>query len=95
MPWYTEEDIQNAIAAYRRGDYALVSRTSAIFCIPYTTLLFRLRKNKNRKQSYEKQQLLSTTKEKELITWITNTSKLGVPTSLLLVKNLAEGIRAN
>ena len=95
MPSYIEEDIQSAIAAYRRGDYASISRTSAIFNIPPSTLSDRLRKAKTRKQSHEKQQLLSTIEEEELVAWITNASKLGVPTPLPLVKNLAEEIRAN
>ena len=95
MPSYTEEDIQNAVVAYKRGDYASISRTSAIFNIPRTTLLFRLQNNKTRKQGYEKQQLLSTIEEEELVAWITNASKLGVPTPLPLIKNLAEEIRAN
>ena len=55
MPSYTEEDIQNAIAAYTHGDYASISRTLAIFNIPSSTLLDRLYKAKMRKQSYEKQ----------------------------------------
>jgi hypothetical protein len=67
MPSYTEEDIQNAIAAYRRSDYASISRTSAIFKIPSSTLGNRLRKVKTRNQGHEKQQLLSTTEEEELV----------------------------
>jgi hypothetical protein len=54
MPSYTEKDIQNAITAYIRGEYKSVSRTTAIFNIPRTTLLFRLQNNKSRKQGYEK-----------------------------------------
>ena len=95
MPSYIEEDIQSAIAAYRRGDYASISRTSAIFNIPPSTLSDRLRKAKTRKQSHEKQQLLSTIEEEELVAWITNASKLGVPTPLPLVKNLAKEICTN
>lgn len=95
MPLYIEEEVQNAIATYRRGDYASISRTSAIFNIPRTTLSDRLRKVKIQKESYEKQQLLSTIEEEELVAWITNASKLGVPTPLTLVKNLAEEIEAN
>jgi hypothetical protein len=95
MPSYTEEDIQNAIIAFRRGDYTTLRRTSTIFNIPPSTLSDRLRKVKTRNQSHEKQQLLSTIEEEELVAWITNASKLGVPTPLPLVKNLAEEIRAN
>jgi hypothetical protein len=67
MPSYIEEDIQSAIATYRRSDYASISRTSAIFNIPPSTLLDRLCKAKMRKQSYEKQQLLSIIEEEELV----------------------------
>ena len=95
MPSYTEEEVQNAIATFRRGDYTTLRRTSAIFNIPLSTLSDRLRKVKTRNQSHEKQQLLSTIEEEELVAWITNASKLGVPTPLTLVKNLAEEIRAN
>jgi len=95
MPSYIEEDIQSAIADYRRSDYASISRTLAIFNIPPSTLLDRLRKAKTRKQSYKKQQLLSTIEEEELVAWITNASKLGVLTPLPLIKNLAKEIRAN
>jgi len=48
MPLYIEEDIQNAIAAYRRSDYASISRTLAIFNIPSSTLRNRLYKVKTR-----------------------------------------------
>ena len=67
MPSYTEEDIQNAIIAFRRGDYTTLGRTSTIFNIPPSTLLDRLRKFKTRNQSHEKQQLLSTIEEEELV----------------------------
>jgi hypothetical protein len=94
MPSYIEEDVQNAIAAYNRGDYASISRTAAVFSIPPSTLKDRLRKVKSRNQSHEKQQLLSSIEENELAVWISNDFKLGVPTPLLLVKNLAEEIRS-
>jgi len=86
---FTEEDIQNAIAAYTRGDHASTSRTLAILDISRTTLLSRLQKHMTRPQ-----QLLSTVEEEELVAWITNASKLGVATLLPLGKNLVE-IRAN
>ena len=95
MPSNTEKDIQNAITTYTRSEYKSVSRTAAIFNIPRTTLLFRLQNNKSRKQGHEKQQLLSTIEEEELIAWSTNASQLGVPTPLSLVKNLAKEIRTN
>jgi hypothetical protein len=89
-----EEDVQNAIATYNRGDYVSISRTAAVFSIPTSTLKDRLRKVKSRDQSHEKQQLFSSIEENELSIWISNASKLGVPTPLPLVKNSAEEIRS-
>jgi hypothetical protein len=59
--------------------------TVAVFSIPPSTLKDRLRKVKSRNQSHEKQQLLSSMEENELATWISNASKLVVPTPLLLL----------
>jgi hypothetical protein len=95
MPSYTEEDIQNAIAALRDTEYPSISRCAAAFNIPRTTLLSRLQKVKTRIQSHEKQQILTSTEEEELAIWISNASKLGVPTPLPLVKILAEEIQSN
>jgi hypothetical protein len=95
MPSYTKEDIQNAIAALRDTEYPSISRCAAAFNIPRITLLSCLQKVKTRIQSYEKQQILTSTKEEELAIWISNASKLGVPTLLPLVKILAEEIQSN
>ena len=46
MPTYDKEDLQAAIAAYNRRDYASVSRTSRAFGVPQTTLQRRLQ-NRN------------------------------------------------
>jgi hypothetical protein len=66
MPSYTEEDVQNAIAALRNTEYPSISRYAATFNIPRKTLLDRLQKVKTRIQSYEKQQILTSIKEEEL-----------------------------
>jgi hypothetical protein len=92
MPSYTEEDVQKAIAAYRFGEYPSISQTASKFSIPTLTLQNRLKKVKTRIQSYEKQQILSSIEEEELVIWISNASKLGVPTPLPLVKILVEEI---
>jgi hypothetical protein len=95
MPSYTEEDVQNAIAAYRFGEYPSISQTASKFSIPTSTLQDRLKKAKTRIQSHENQQILSSIEEEELVIWISNASKLGVPTPLPLVKILAEEIQSN
>jgi hypothetical protein len=92
MTSYTKEDVQNAIAASRNSEYPLISRCATAFNIPRKTLSNRLRKIKTRIQSHEKQQILTSIEEEELAIWISNASKLGVPTPLPLVKNLAEEI---
>jgi hypothetical protein len=92
MPSYTEEDVQNAIAAYRFGEYPSISQIASRFSIPTSTLQNRLKKVKIRIQSHEKQQILTSIEEEELAIWISNASKLGVPTLLPLVKVLAEEI---
>jgi hypothetical protein len=92
MTSYTEEDVQNAIAALRNSEYPSISQCATTFNIPRTTLLSRLQKIKTRIQSHEKQQILTSIEEEELAIWISNASKLGVPTLLPLVKNLAEEI---
>ena len=48
IPSYIEGDIEDAIASYKRSDYTSISRTSAIFNIPSSTLSDRLRKVKTR-----------------------------------------------
>jgi hypothetical protein len=67
MPSYAEEDVQNAIAVYRNSDYPLISHTASIFSILTSTLQDRVKKAKARIQSHEKQQVLSSIEEEELI----------------------------
>jgi hypothetical protein len=95
MPSYTEEDVQTAIAALRNSEYSSISQCATAFNIPRTTLLSRLQKIKTRIQSHEKQQILTSIEEEELAIWISNASKLGVPTLLPLVKILAKEIQSN
>jgi hypothetical protein len=95
MASYTEGDVQNAIAALRNSEYPLISRCATAFDIPRKTLSNCLRKIKTRIQSYENQQILTSIEGEELAIWISNASKLGVPTPLPLVKTLAEEIQSN
>ena len=95
MTSYTEEDVQDAIATLRNSEYPSISRYAAAFNLPRTMLLARLQKVKTRIQSHEKQQILSSIEGEELVIWISNASKLGVPMLLPLVKILAEEIQSN
>jgi hypothetical protein len=95
MTSYTEENVQNAIAALRNSEYPSISQCATAFDIPRKTLSNCLRKIKTRIQSHEKQQILISIEEEELAIWISNASKLGVPTLLSLVKSLAKEIQSN
>jgi hypothetical protein len=95
MPSYLEEDIQAAISAYKRGDYASISRTSRTFSIPRTTLQKRLLKPNSKIQGYTKQQILTPIEEETLENWIYRAAKLGTPISLRLLIILAEEIQKN
>jgi transcriptional antiterminator len=66
MTSYTEEDVQNAIAALRNSEYPSISQYATTFNIPRKTLSNRLRKIKTRIQSYKKQQILTSIEEEEL-----------------------------
>jgi hypothetical protein len=95
MSSYDKDDLQAAIAAYKRGDYASISRTSRVFNIPRSTLYNRIQKPSSKIQGYTKQQLLSPIEEETLENWIYRAAKLGAPISLRLLIILAEEIQKN
>jgi hypothetical protein len=95
MSSYDKDDLQAAIAAYKRGDYASISRTSRVFNIPRSTLYDRIQKPSSKIQGYTKQQLLSPIEEETLENWIYRAAKLGTPISLRLLIILAEEIQKN
>jgi hypothetical protein len=70
MTSYTEEDVQNAIAALRNSEYSSISQYATTFNILRKTLSNRLRKIKTRIQSHENQQILTSIEEEELAIWI-------------------------
>jgi hypothetical protein len=93
MPTYSEEDLINALAAYRNGEYTSIRKYAYAFNIPVTTLSKRLSTRTSRSQSHESQKILSTAEEKTLLKTITRLSKSGCPITLLLTRDLAEEIR--
>ena len=95
MPSYDEEDIQAAISAYKRGDYASISCTSCAFGIPRSTLRKRLQNSKPSLGSHENQQILTPIEEETLKNWIYKAAKLGTPISFRLLIILAEEIQKN
>jgi hypothetical protein len=95
MPSYEEEDLLAAITAYKRGDYASISRTSRVFNVPRSTLDGRLKNSKSSSKRNINQQILSPIEEETLENWIYRAAKLGTPISLRLLIILAEEIQKN
>jgi hypothetical protein len=95
MPTYDEEDLQAAITAYHRRDYASISRTSRAFGVPRTTLQRRLQNRNSIVRGNTKQQILTPVEEETLKSWIFRAAKAGIPISLHLLIILAEEIRKN
>jgi hypothetical protein len=93
MPTYSEEDLTNALAAYRNREFTSIRKCAYAFNIPYSTLAFRLSTRTSRSKSHESQQILSTAEEKTLLKAITRLSKSGCPITLPLTRDLAEEIR--
>jgi hypothetical protein len=91
---YNETDIQQAISAYKAGQFRSVRSTAIAFSIPSTTLHNRMVGRKTRQKSYEHAQNLSDTEEKSLVKQITRLTKTGFPASPALVIEMAEFVRA-
>ncbi len=77
MPSYTENDMQNAIAAVLRG----VSRHQAAkeHHVPRSTLIVRLRGAQSRQQANSDRQKLSVAEEASLAEWARIQALLGLP----------------
>jgi hypothetical protein len=95
MPFYTAEDLTEAMISYRTGEYDLLRKCASAFSIPVTTLSKRLRDRKDRILAYENQQSLTSTEESTLVKWVSRLSKAGFPILLPLTLELAEEIRLN
>jgi hypothetical protein len=67
MPFYTAEDLTEAMISYRTGEYDSLRNCASAFGIPVTTLLKRLRDRKDRILAHENQQSLTSTEESTLV----------------------------
>jgi hypothetical protein len=92
MPSSTEEDVYDALRALDEDSKAYLRTISEI---PQSTLKRQLLNWKTRSQSYEKEQLLNSAQESRLVDYVSRASKLGSPTSLPLLLELAKEIRLN
>jgi hypothetical protein len=94
MPWYTEEDVTNALSALVNGEYQSVRKTAIAFLIPFSTLQRRHSTAKSRSESHISQQLLTPIEETTLESWIYQAAKLGAPVTRQFVKILASEIQS-
>ncbi len=91
----SDSQIQQAVAAYRLGGFTLIRACTRAFSIKYQTLQARLSGRLLRSQAYKRMQILSKPEERTLIRWIIRLTNTGFPTSLALVREIAEEIRRN
>jgi hypothetical protein len=94
MPWYTEEDVTNALSALVNGEYQSIRKAAIAFQILFSTLQRRHPTTKSRSESYISQQLLTPIEETTLKSWIYQAAKLGAPITLQFVKILASEIQS-
>jgi hypothetical protein len=95
MPTYCEDDLTDALAAYRNNEYTSIRKCAYAFNIPYSTLASRLTTRTSRSKSHESQKILSTAEEGALLKTITRLSNSGCPITLSLTRDLAEEIRSS
>ena len=92
---YSEEDISEAIAAYREGQHTSIRKCANAFSIPRATLQIRVSGGVSRSTAHEHEQFLSTAEEKTFVKWISKLSKYGCPIPPSLARKLALEIRSN
>lgn len=90
---YTEADIQSAISAYKTGQYSSIRSLAIAFCVPYTTLYYRMPGLTTRQKSYENAQNLLDAEEISLVKIITRLTITGYPALPTLVVEMAKFIR--
>jgi hypothetical protein len=93
IPTYSEEDLINALVAYRNREFTSIRKYVYMFNILYSIFTSWLSTRTSCSQSYKSQQILSTAKKKTLLKVVTRLLKSGCPTTLLLIRDLAEEIR--
>src|SRR4051812_3040727 len=87
---YSEHDMQNALSAYRKGEYTSIRDAARAFNIPFTTLRERLAGRTTRHVAHESAQILSNAEERSLAKLITRLTITGFPASPALVVQMAE-----
>ena len=85
--------IDDALEAYKSGNYKSYRAAARAFDVSKTTLMERAKGRITRNLAHEDQQILSAEEEIELAQWITRLTLCGYPPKPYTVKEMAETIR--
>jgi helix-turn-helix, Psq domain len=85
--------IDDALEAYKLGNYKSYRAAARAFDVSKTTLIERAKGRTTRNLAHEDQQILSVEDETELVQWITRLTLCGYPPKPYTVKEMAETIR--
>lgn len=85
--------VDDALRAYKSGDYKSYRTAARAFDVSRTTLTERANGRNPRNLSHEDQQILSAEEEKELVRWITRLTICGYPPKPYTTREMAEAIQ--
>ena len=89
-----EKQINNAILAFRKGNYPSISATAVAFDLPKSTLAYRMSGQRvSRQKAHVDRQLLTEVEERALVRWIKRLDDWGFPPRLDMVKDMARIVR--
>ena len=85
--------VDDALRAYKSGDYKSYRAAARVFDMLRTTLTECANRRNLRNLSHEDQQILSAEKEKKLVRWITHLTICGYPPKPYMTREIAEAIQ--
>ncbi|KFZ24936.1 hypothetical protein V502_00571, partial [Pseudogymnoascus sp. VKM F-4520 (FW-2644)] len=90
----TEDNIQKAIIALQLKEFKSIRLAADHFEVPKSTLADRMSGKKTRAVAHEIEQALSNAEENTLARWITRLTATGFRATPMLIKEMAEEVRA-
>ncbi|KFZ24779.1 hypothetical protein V502_00739, partial [Pseudogymnoascus sp. VKM F-4520 (FW-2644)] len=90
----TEDNIQKAIIALQLKEFKSIRLAADHFEVPKSTLANRMSGKKMRTVAHEIEQALSNAEENTLARWIMRLTATGFPATPMLIKEMAEEVRA-
>jgi O6-methylguanine-DNA--protein-cysteine methyltransferase len=85
--------IDDALQAYKSGEYTSYRAAARAFDVSKTTLIERARGRNPYNLAHEDQQILSAEEETELVRWITRLTTCGYPPKPYTIREMANAIR--